>query len=280
MKHYAPSTPSRRQTKSINYREVLSGAAPYKPLLIGSRRRAGRNNRGRITVRHQGGGHKRRWRLVDFVYNKHDIPAKMETIEYDPHRSAFIGLVCYADGERRYHVVPSSFRPGSSMLVSATAPIEPGNRLPLSKIPVGTPVFNIEVKPSSGAKLVRSAGVMAEVLSHDGGYTTVKLPSTEVRKIKTTAWASIGQVGNEEARLVVLGKAGRSRWKGIRPTVRGSAMNPVDHPYGGGEGRQGRGTRRPKTRWGKPTGGVKTRRPKKYSNNLIVTRRVKKGRKR
>jgi len=182
-------------------------------------------------------------------------------------------LLCYRDGERRYHVVPKELKVGATFVVSEEVDVKIGNRLPLYKIPVGTFVYNIEVKPQSGAKLVRSAGSYGEILSHDGGYTMIKMPSTEVRKVEDKAWASIGMVSNDEHKLVHKGKAGRSRWLGIRPTVRGSAMNPVDHPYGGGEGRQGRGTRRPKTKWGKITGGRKTRTPKKYSNHLIVSRR-------
>jgi large subunit ribosomal protein L2 len=278
MKFYQPTTPSRRQRSTVSYRHVLTTNEPHKALVSGGKRAVGRNSAGRITVRHKGGGHKRLGRLVDFTYNKFDIPAKVETIEYDPNRSAFIALVCYADGERRYHVVPAGLRPGAKLLTSTKADPVVGNRLPLKAIPVGTFVYNIEIKPGSGAKMVRSAGVFAEVLSNDAGYTMVKMPSTEVRKVDEHAWASIGSVSNEEYHLQNWGKAGASRHRGIRPTVRGSAMNPVDHPYGGGEGAQGRGTRRAKSLWGKPTGGVKTRAPKKYSNHLIVSRRAKKGR--
>ncbi|MDO8183537.1 MAG: 50S ribosomal protein L2 [bacterium] len=279
MKHYKPTTASQRNTVSINYRELLTVSEPHKALTYGRKRHVGRNNVGRITTRHQGGGHKRLFRVIDFKYNKFDVPAKIETIEYDPNRSGFIGLVVYADGERRYTLLPKELKVGDTFTVSAEAPIRVGNRLPLKKIPSGTFIYNIETQPQGGAKLVRSGGSLAEVLANDAGYTNVKLPSSEVRKIIDTAWASIGAVSNDENKLVKLGKAGRSRWLGIRPTVRGSAMNPVDHPYGGGEGRQGRGTKRPKTAWGKVTGGRKTRRVKKYSNHLIVSRRVKKGRK-
>lgn len=279
MKKYTAHTPTTRNTVSINYRELLTTSEPHKPLTYGSKRHVGRDNAGRISVRHQGGGHKRLQRDVDFKYNKVGIPAKIETIEYDPNRSGFIGLVCYADGERRYILLPQGLKVGETIITDAEAPLKPGNRLPLKKIPSGTFIYNLELKPQGGAKIVRSGGSYAEVLANDAGYTNVKMPSSEVRKIIDTAWASIGAVSNEENKLVKLGKAGRSRWLGIRPTVRGSAMNPVDHPYGGGEGKQGRGTKRPKTLWGKVTGGRKTRRAKKYSNSLIVSRRIKKGRK-
>ncbi len=279
MKKYQPTTPSRRQMSVVSYKTVLTTDTPHKPLTKGGKRFVGRNNQGRITVRHKGGGHKRAFRDVDFKLIKFNIPAKIETIEYDPNRSGFIALVVYADGERAYILAPNSLRVGDKVLISETAEIKVGNRLPLAKIPVGTFVYNVEIKPKGGAKLIRSAGTFAEVLASDAGYTSLKLPSSEVRKINELAWASIGAVSNDEHRLANWGKAGRSRWMGVRPTVRGSAMNPVDHPYGGGEGRQGRGTRRPKTAWGKITGGVKTRRPKKYSNFAIVARRKKKGRK-
>lgn len=274
MKTYKPTSKSRRQMTTLPYRDLLSGDEPYKPLLKSKKRQAGRNNFGRVTTRHQGGGHKRRFRTVDFIYDKKDIPAKIETVEYDPYRSAFVGLALYADGERRYVILPKEVKVGTPFLVSEKAPVAPGNRLPLGSIPVGTFVYNIELKPGAGAQLVRGAGTFAEVIAHDAGYAQIKLPSTEVRKVSDLSWASIGSVGNEEYNLVVLGKAGRSRWLGIRPTVRGTAMNPVDHPHGGGEGRQGRGLRRAKSMWGKPTGkGQKTRTPKKYSNPFIVSRR-------
>lgn len=273
MKKYTAYTPSRRQMSVVTYRGVLTESKPEKSLTKGGKRHVGRNNQGRITTRHKGGGHKRVWREVDFSFNKFDIPATVKSVEYDPNRSAFIGLAVYADGEKRYVVLPDGIRPGHKFTVSAEADVKPGNRLPLRKIPVGTFVYNIEVKPRGGAKLVRSAGSYAEVLAADGGYTLIKMPSTEVRKIDENSWATVGLVSNTEYKLMNYGKAGRSRWKGIRPTVRGTAMNPVDHPYGGGEGVQGRGTRRAKSMWGKPTGGVKSRRPKKYSNHLVVTRR-------
>lgn len=259
---------------TLPFKELLSGDRPHKALLTNKKRRGGRNNFGRITTRHQGGGHKRRLRTIDFSFNKKNIPAKIETIEYDPFRSAFIALALYADGERRYVVAPQSMKVGDSFTVSEDAPVTPGNRMPLGKIPVGTFVYNIELQPSAGASLVRSAGNYAEVVAHDAGFAQIKLPSTEIRKVSDLCWASIGAVGNSEHNLVVIGKAGRARWMGIRPTVRGTVMNPVDHPHGGGEGKQGRGLKRAKSLWGKPTGkGQKTRTPKKYSNVFIVSRR-------
>lgn len=274
IKHYRPVTKSTRAMTGINYRAVLSGHAPHKHLKKGGKRGTGRNAFGRITMRHRGGGHKQLFREVDFAFEKKNVPAKIASIEYDPNRSAFIGLAIYADGAKRYIIVPKSAQVGDTFLVSETAPITRGNRLPLKNMPVGTFVYNIEVKPGGGAKIARSAGNYAEVVAQDAPYTHLKMPSTEVRKVIGTAWATVGEASNDEHRLVVLGKAGRSRWMGKRPTVRGSAMNPVDHPHGGGEGRQGRGSRRQKTIWGKPAGkGQKTRRPKKYSNVFIVSRR-------
>ena len=274
MKKYKPTTPGRRGMTRVSYKKKLTAKKPLKALTSGGKRAVGRNSAGRITTRHKGGGHKRRWRELDFKYTKRDIPAKIESIEYDPNRSAFIGLALYADGERRYVVVPQTVKVGDTFIVSESAPVKAGNRLPLGKIPIGTFIYNIEVKPEGGAKLARSAGNYAEVIAHDAGYTQLKMPSTEVRKILSSAWASVGEVSNEEHKLVTIGKAGRSRHMGKRPTVRGAAMNPVDHPHGGGEGRAGRGHRRARSKWGKPTGkGQKTRTPKKYSNNLIVRRR-------
>jgi large subunit ribosomal protein L2 len=274
MKTYKPTTPSRRNMTTVTYRGVLTKQKPTKSLTTGFQRSVGRNNMGRITTAHKGGGHKRSFRDVDFMYNKFDIPAKITTIEYDPNRSAFIGLAVYADGEKRYVVVPKNIKPGDKFIVSENAPLSTGNRLPLFKIPVGTFVYNIEIKPKGGAKIGRSAGIFAQVVANADGYTSLKMPSTEVRKVSEKAWACVGEVSNGEYKLRNLGKAGRSRWLGIRPTVRGSAMNPVDHPHGGGEGRQGIGLRLgPKTRHGKQAFGVKTRTPKKYSNTFIVSRR-------
>lgn len=259
---------------TLPYKELLSGDRPMKSLLKTKKSQAGRNAFGRVTTRHQGGGHKKRLRDVDFSYDKKNIPAKVETIEYDPYRTGFIARALYADGARRYVLAPKDLKVGDSFIISETAPIKVGNRLPLGKIPTGTFVYNIELKQGGGARMVRSAGTFAEVVAHDGGYAQLKLPSTEIRKVVDTCFASVGAVGNENSRLVKFGKAGRSRWHGIRPTVRGTAMNPVDHPHGGGEGRQGRGLRRAKTMWGKPSGkGQKTRTPKKYSNSFIVSRR-------
>ena len=279
MKTYKPTTPSRRHLTGINYRAVLTATEPEKSLTRGFKRAKGRNSQGRITVRHKGGGAKRLYRLVDFKFDKRDIPAVVKTIEYDPNRSAFISLVVYQDGEKRYILAPSSIKVGDKIIVSEKAEVQTGNRLPLAKIPVGTYIHNIELKPGGGAKLARSAGSYAELLAHDDKYALIKLSSGEVRKVLDTAWASIGAVSNEEHRLVTIGKAGRSRWLGIRPTVRGSAMNPVDHPLGGGEGRAGAGMRRPKNRWGKGIRGVKTRKRKKYSDHLIVSRRKRKKKK-
>ncbi|MEK7133610.1 MAG: 50S ribosomal protein L2 [Patescibacteria group bacterium] len=274
MKTYKPTSKSQRQHTSIEYRKLLSGHKPLKALTKGARSFGGRNSFGRITVRHQGGGHKKAYRQVDFRFDKKNIPARITTIEYDPFRSGFIGLAVYADGDKRYVVLPQKVKVGDTFLVSENAPITAANRLPLGNIPVGTFVYNIELKPGEGGVLARSAGNFCEVVAQDAGYTHLKMPSTEIRRVISRCWASIGEVSNEEHRLVNLGKAGRNRWLGVRPTVRGSAMNPVDHPHGGGEGRQGRGSRRQKTLWGKPAGkGQKTRRPKKYSNVFIVSRR-------
>ncbi|OGG57495.1 50S ribosomal protein L2 [Candidatus Kaiserbacteria bacterium RIFCSPHIGHO2_01_FULL_55_17] len=274
MKTYRPVTKSSRAMTRIEFRKLLSGDQPHKPLTKGRKHSGGRNAFGRITMRHKGGGHKQKYRLVDFYFDKKNVPARIASIEYDPFRSAFIGLAIYADGEKRYVVVPRTLKAGDTFLVAENAPLTIGNRLPLKNIPVGTFVYNIELKPGAGARLARAAGNYCEVVAQDAGYTHLKLPSTEVRRVLDTAWASIGEVSNEEHRLVNIGKAGRSRWMGVRPTVRGSAMNPVDHPHGGGEGRQGRGHRRQRTLWGKPAGkGQKTRRPKKYSNVFIVSRR-------
>ena len=263
----------------INYREFLTVSEPEKSLTKGFKRAKGRNSAGRITVRHKGGGAKRLYRKIDFKYDKLDIPAKVKTIEYDPNRSGFIALLSYADGEKRYILAPKGMKAGDEIIVSEKAEIKAGNRLMVSNIPVGTFVYNIELKPKSGAKLGRSAGSYAEVSAHDKDYALLKLSSGEVRKIPEMAWASIGQVSNDEHKLVSIGKAGRSRWMGIRPTVRGSAMNPVDHPFGGGEGRSGAGMRRPKNKWGKGVRGVKTRRTKKYSNIFIISGRKKKKKK-
>jgi len=280
MKHYKPTSPSRRNMTGATFRGVITATEPLKALTSGYRRSNGRNSQGRITTRHKGGGHKRLFRDVDFKYDKLNIEGRIATVEYDPNRSGYISVVVYKDGEKRYQLLPKSLTVGSVIVAGEKAPLTPGNKLPLKNIPVGTFIYNIEVKPKGGAKLVRSAGNYAEVVAQDAGYTQVKLPSTEVRKIIDASWATIGEVSKDEHRLINFGKAGRSRWKGIRPTVRGTAQNPVDHPHGGGEGRQGRGRRRAISVYGKPTGkGQKSRRAKKYSNVLIVSRR-KVGKKR
>lgn len=274
MKKHKPTTLGRRGMTRVSYKKKVTAKKPLKALTRGGKRAVGRNAHGRITMRHKGGGHKRRFRDIDFKYDKHGVPAKIETIEYDPNRTAYIGVALYADGERRYVLIPQTMNAGDTFIVAEDAKIAPGNRLPLGKIPIGTFVFNVEIKPQGGAKLARSAGNYAEVIAHDAGYTHLKMPSSEVRKVLSTGWASVGEVSNEEHKLVTIGKAGRARHMGKRPTVRGAAMNPVDHPHGGGEGKAGRGHRRARSKWGKPTGkGQKTRKPKKYSNKLIVRRR-------
>lgn len=274
MKHYKPTSPGRRQMTGIDFPRIITKSEPQKSLTYGRKRHVGRNNYGRLTTRHKGGGHKRLFREVDFSYNKIDIPAKIVSIEYDPNRTAFIGLAQYADGEKRYVILPNSMKVDDTFIVSPNAEIKVGNRLPLKKIAVGTFVYNVELKPGNGGKLGRAGGNFVQVIATDSGYAHLKLPSTEVRKVQDSCYASIGEVSNNENKLINIGKAGRSRWLGIRPTVRGTAQNPVDHPYGGGEQRQGRGMRFAKTRWGKHVGkGQKSRKPKKYSNNLIVSRR-------
>ena len=277
MKRYKPTSASRRGMTVVSYGDILTASEPHKALTRGNHRPMGHNHHGRITTPHKGGGNKRLFREIDFTYNKKDIEAKLETIEYDPNRSGFIGCALYADGERRYVLVPKSVKVGQTFIVSDKARVKTGNRLPLSKISLGTFVYNIELQPGAGARMVRSAGSFAEVIAQDGAVTQVKLPSGEVRKIQSAGWATIGSVSNDEHKLRNMGKAGKSRHRGIRPTVRGSAMNPVDHPHGGGEGRQGISLRRgPKTRYGKLAYGVKTRTPKKYSNKMIVARRITK----
>jgi len=280
MKRYKPTTPSRRHMVIVEYKKVLTTDKPEKSLTKGVKRSVGRNNTGRITTRHKGSGNKRLYRDVDFKYDKKNIPAKIISVEYDPNRTAFISLAQYADGEKRYIVAPKSIKVGDSFIVAEKTEVKIANRMVLKNIPVGTFIYNIELKPQGGGRIARSAGNYAEVVAHDNGYALIKMPSTEVRRIIDTAWASIGEVSNDEHHLQSGGKAGRSRWLGVRPTVRGTAMNPVDHPHGGGEGRQGRGRRRAISIYGKPTGkGQKSRTPKKYSNKFIVSRR-KVGKKR
>lgn len=274
MKKHKPTTPGRRGMSHVSYKEKLSSTGPTKSLTRGRKRAKGRNSAGRITSFHRGGGAKRKFREVDFKYNKKDVPAKVSSVEYDPNRSGFIALLNYKDGDKKYILAPKTVKPGDELIISLKAPISPGNRTPLSRIPVGTFVYNIELRENGGAKIARSAGNYAEVIANDGQYVHLKMPSSEIRKVISKVWASIGEVSNSEHKLVNLGKAGRKRLLGRRPKVRGSAMNPVDHPYGGGEGRAGRGHKRARTKSGRPTGkGQKTRKPKKHSNRLIVKRR-------
>ena len=251
----------------------LTGVKREKSLTKRIKNSAGRNNQGRISMRHQGGGNKKIYRHVDFLQEKKGVPGKVESIEYDPYRTAFIAKVIYADGERRYIIAPHGMKTGTKVITSAEAPLEIGNRTILKRIPVGAFVHNIEIMPGRGGQLGRSAGASVQILAHEDNYTDLKMPSGEVRRVSWDSFASIGQVSNPEHNLVSYGKAGHSRWMNIRPTVRGSVMNPRDHPYGGGEGKQPRGTRKPKTKWGKITGGHKTRPRKKWSNKLIIKRR-------
>lgn len=255
-----------------DYRLLTTGS-PYKPLTKRLKKHAGRNSFGRITMRHQGGGSKTLYREIDFKQNKIGVPGVVETIEYDPYRTAFIALVLYRDGERRYILAPHGLKVGMRIEVGENVPLEVGNRTQLKKVLVGTFVHNIELFPGKGGQIGRSAGSSIQVLANEEGYTHLKMPSGEIRKVPWDSYASIGQVSNPEHNLVVIGKAGRSRWLNIRPTVRGSAMNPRDHPYGGGEGRTPRGTRRPKDKWGNITGGRRTRNKKKWSTKLIMKRR-------
>lgn len=276
VKKYNPTSAGRRDGSVIEYKKKLTStnSNPLKGLTKGKRSTGGRNSDGRITTHYRGGGNKRAYRIIDFKYDKLDVPATVETIEYDPNRSGFIALICYADGERRYILAPQKLQSGDQIVASATAKVKVGNRLPLSAIPVGTFVYNVEINPGACARLARSAGNYAEVVAQDDTHTTLKMPSSEIRKVLKSAWATIGAVSNEEYRLVSIGKAGRARHMGLRPKTRGAAKNAVDHPHGGGEGRSPRGHRRQRTKQGRPTGkGQKTRSPKKYSNKLIVNRR-------
>ncbi len=276
MKAYKPTSPGRRDGSVIEYKKKLTSTAskPLKSLTKGKRSTGGRNSQGRITTWYRGAGNKRKYRAIDFKFDKKDIEAKIETIEYDPYRSGFIALVLYKDGERRYVLVPQGMKAGDTFIVSETTKAKTGGRMPLANVPVGTFVYSIELKPGAGARVARSAGNYAEVVAHDAGYTQVKMPSSEIRKILSTCWASIGEVSNEEHRLVKIGKAGRARHMGLRPKTRGTARNAVDHPHGGGEQKSPRGHRRSRTKQGRPTGkGQKTRSPKKHSNKLIVARR-------
>lgn len=253
----------------------LTKIAPLKSSTYGRHKRVGRNNQGRVTSMHRGGGVKRLYRDVDFKQNKLDIPAKVAALEYDPNRTARIARLHYRDGAKCYILAPVGMAVGDTILTAERTPVRPGNRMKLKNIAQGTLVHNIELKPGRGGQIVRSAGSGAQVLAHDGGLTQLQLPSSEMRMVNGECYASVGTLSNAEHNLVWLGKAGRSRWLGRRPKVRGTAKNPVDHPYGGGEGRQGRGTRRPKTAHGKITGGHKTRNKKKKSGKFIVRRRIK-----
>jgi len=272
IKKYKATSPGRRfQTRMERASSTKND--PHKPLVRGTTRRGGRNNQGSIAVRHQGGGHKRRYREIDFRRDKVGIPAKVERIEYDPNRSADIALLCYADGERRYILAPAGLPPGQSVLSSPEADIQPGNALPLKVIPLGTTLHNIELRPGKGGQLARSAGTGAQLVAKEGRYALLRLPSGEMRQVLADCYASIGQVGNLDHENQAIGKAGRTRWLGRRPTVRGVAMNPVDHPHGGGEGKTS-GGRHPVTPWGKPTKGAKTRNNPR-TDRYIVRRRGK-----
>ena len=269
---YKPTTNGRRGMTSLTFEEITT-SKPEKSLLAPLKSKGGRNNKGRITTRHQGGGHKRAYRIIDFKRNKDGIPAKVATIEYDPNRSANIALLHYADGEKRYILAPKGLSVGMSVMSGKGADIKVGNALELRDMPEGTFIHNVELKPGKGGQLARSAGVSAQILGIEEKYVTIRLASGEVRKVLANCRATIGQVGNEDHSLVNLGKAGRSRWKGIRPTVRGSVMNPNDHPHGGGEGKSPVGRPGPVTPWGKPALGYKTRAHKNRSNKFIVKRR-------
>ena len=272
IKIYNPTSPGRREMTGVDF-SILTKARPEKSLTKGKRRTSARNNRGRITTRHQGGGHKKLYRLVDFKQDKYNIPGRVASIEYDPNRTAFIALIIYKDGEKRYILAPRDIKVGDMVITSPNAPLQIGNRLMLRNIPVGAFIHNVELFPGKGGQLARSAGSSVQVMAQEGGYAHLLLSSSEVRRVPDTGYASIGSLSNAEWNTIIIGKAGRSRWLGIRPTVRASAMNPRDHKYGGGEGRAQRGTRRPKTKWGQITGGRKTRKKNKRSNALIIRRR-------
>ncbi|EJH4645368.1 50S ribosomal protein L2 [Staphylococcus delphini] len=275
LKHYKPITNGRRNMTTLDFAEITK-SEPEKSLLQPLPKKAGRNNQGKLTVRHHGGGHKRQYRVIDFKRNKDGIPGKVDSIQYDPNRSANIALIVYADGEKRYIIAPKGLEVGQIIESGSDADIKVGNALPLKDIPVGSVIHNIELKPGRGGQLARSAGASAQVLGKEGKYVLVRLRSGEVRMILSTCRATIGQVGNLQHELVNIGKAGKSRWLGKRPTVRGSVMNPNDHPHGGGEGRAPIGRPSPMSPWGKPTLGKKTRRGKKRSDKLIVRGRKRK----
>jgi large subunit ribosomal protein L2 len=274
IKTYKPITPGMRQWTSLDYSELTKDAKPEKSLTKGRSEKAGRDSFGRISVRHKGGGHKRRYRDIDFKRDKTGVPGKVASIEYDPNRSANIALIYYKDGEKRYIIAPKGLKVGATILSGPDAPIEPGNALPLENIPLGFTVYNIELTLGKGGQIARSAGTGALIAAKEGGYVTLKLPSGEMRMVFKKCYATIGSAGNEDHMNVTLGKAGRKRWLGVRPTVRGMAMNPVDHPHGGGEGRS-KGIH-PVTPWGQPTKGYKTRKKHKPSSRFIVSRGKKK----
>jgi len=271
---YKPTSPARRFMSVLTFEEVTK-KTPERSLVTDLRHRAGRNNQGKITVRHQGGGARRKYRIIDFKRQKDGIPAIVKAIEYDPNRTCFIALLVYADGEKRYILAPLGLKVGDTVMSGPTADIKPGNSLPIANIPLGTLVHNIEIKVGRGGQMVRSAGTAAQVMAKEGDYAQIRLPSGEVRKVSMNARATVGQVGNTDHSNVRIGKAGRTRHMGIRPTVRGVVMNPVDHPHGGGEGRSPVGMPAPMSPWGKKTQGVKTRKHRKYSDKLIISRAKK-----
>lgn len=272
IRYYRPYTPGTRERAVSDFSEITR-SEPEKSLTISVHRAKGRNNRGVITTRHRGGGHKKLYRIIDFHRSKRNIPAKVVSIEYDPNRNARISLLHYEDGEKRYILHPQGLAVGSTVIAGPESPFEVGNALPLSNMPLGTVVHNVELVPGKGGQIVRAAGTGAQVVAKEGNFVTLRLPSTEVRLVRRECYATIGQVGNADVRNTSFGKAGRKRWKGRRPEVRGSVMNPVDHPHGGGEGRAPIGRSGPVTPWGKPALGAKTRKKKKLSNALIVRRR-------
>ena len=274
VKNFRPTSPGRRGAIGHSFSEITADR-PYKPLTERLQKHAGRNNQGKITVRHRGGGHKRLYRVIDWKRSKVGIAANVETIEYDPNRTARIALICFQDGTRKYILAPVGLRVGDTVKNGAGAEIRPGNSMQLSAMPVGTVIHNIELHPGKGGQLVRSAGTSAQLMAKDAGFATIRLPSGELRRVHVTCTASIGQLGNAEHKNVKLGKAGRARWLGRRPSVRGSAMNPNDHPHGGGEGKAPIGMPGPKTPWGKPALGYKTRNNKR-TDKWIVTRKAKK----
>ena len=272
IRNYKATTPGRRKMSTLINSEITT-STPEKSLLVTKKKNGGRNNSGKITVRHHGGGEKRKYRLIDFKRNKRDVVGTIATIEYDPNRSANIALVNYVDGEKRYIIAPKGIEVGMKIVAGENADIKVGNALPIANIPVGTVIHNIELRPGKGGELARSAGASAQILGRENEYVMIRLSSGEQRKVLGTCYATVGEVGNEDYALVKLGKAGRSRHMGIKPTVRGSVMNPNDHPHGGGEGRAPIGRKGPVTPWGKPALGYKTRKNKKASDKLIVRRK-------